>query len=184
MPPNAGNTNATALRARGVGGAELGRGQHRQNTTIDPISTLLHALESTTGRTPSRAGKGYRSRCPSCGGRSEKVSITEATNGAVLLHAFCGCEPAAVLGACGLTLGNLFPARLDDLSPESRRAARQAMRESSWRSALGVAEHEATVVLIASAELLAGRPLSTDDHERVAQAVERLTGAREVMRGA
>ena len=74
---------------------------------LRPIDLLLSRMEAM-----KPAGKGHRGPCPSCGGRSAKLSVSEAENGAVLLHCFGGCTPAEVIGAVGLTLGDLFPERL------------------------------------------------------------------------
>lgn len=141
-----------------------------------PIDVLLPRLEGVQS-----AGKGYRALCPSCGGESRKVSIAKADNGTVLLHAFCGCSPAEVVGAVGLTLADLFPRRLADLSPLARAQARAAMRESGWAAALTVLAREATVVLIAARMIAKGTALTDADDTRLAVAVDRIDGARQVL---
>jgi hypothetical protein len=145
-----------------------------------PIEMLLGAIETHTGRAPTRTNKGWRSRCPSCGGQSEKVSIAEAENGAVLLHAFCGCDASSVLAACGLTLASLFPNRLGATSPEARRAAKQAIREAGWRAAINVLGLESKIIVICGGDLLRG-DLSASDLERARVAVERIDAARQVL---
>jgi hypothetical protein len=144
----------------------------------DALGALLHRLEGV-----KRSGRGYRARCPSCGGKSSKVSIAETDTGAVLLHAFCGCTPADVLGAVGLPLAALFPVRLRPSTPKERRAARRACREAQWGAALDVLVFEGTVVLIAGRQLAGGEPLNADDGKRLALAVSRIEHAREVLRG-
>jgi len=177
MQPNPRNANAP--KGRGASDAAFGDGLHRKH---NPLDALLHALESATGRAPIRSGKGWRSRCPHCGGKSEKVSIAEAPTGAVLLHAFCGCDPATVLGACGLTLAAMFPRPLDAMTPADKQAARQAMRESAWRAALNVLGTEATVVEVAATMIGRTGPLTPDDIDRVRVAGDRIHSAREVLR--
>jgi hypothetical protein len=142
------------------------------------LAVLLDRLEGV-----KRAGKGYRARCPSCGGKSLKVSLAETETGTVLLHAFCGCAPAQVLGAVGLTLAALFPARAPASTPEGKREARRAWRECQWAAALDLLVFEATIVLIAGRQIAAATPLSDEDDQRLALAVQRLSDAREVLRG-
>jgi hypothetical protein len=98
----------------------------------------------------------------------------------VLLHDFAGCEVVDVLAAVGLTLADLFPDRVRDDSPEGRRAARAAFRETGWRAALGVLAAESGVVL-AAARVIAREILTPDDTARLALAVERIRAAREVL---
>lgn len=130
-----------------------------------------------------RSGKGYRTRCPSCGGQSRKVSVSEADDGRVLVHCFGGCEPAAVVQAVGLQLADLFPVRLRPETPEERRAWRRAARASQWGAALVVLELEATIVLVAGRQIAGGEPLTPEDDQRLGAALERIQDAREVLRG-
>ena len=111
-----------------------------------PLQRVEQAHEHTTGH----ATRHGRITCPACASATYKVAISEAANGSVLLHAFCGHTPADVLGAMGLSLADLFPERIRDLSPEGKRAARQAFKQTAWAAALGVVGREATVVSIAA----------------------------------
>lgn len=146
--------------------------------TGTPLDVLLSRLDDVR-----RSGRGWRSRCPACGGKSHKVSIAEADNGAVLLHAFCGCSPAEVLQAVGLSLGDLFPARLTPDTPEGRRAARRALREASWLAALSSMVFEGLIVLLACRQIVQGVPLSHEDMQRMEAAQQRLEDALGVLRG-
>ena len=162
-----------------VGSAGVGFGKSRRADS-NPTATLLHALDTATGRTPSVAGKGWRSRCPACGGNSEKVSIATADDGRVLLHAFCGCDAVTVLAAVGLSVSDLFPQRLRDTSPEVRKALREAALQARWRAALGVLAFEAAVVHAAAHAVLHG-PLSDDDQHRLTLAADRIDDARAIL---
>jgi hypothetical protein len=136
---------------------------------------LLDRLEGVR-----KAGRGWIARCPAHADRSASLSISEGDDGRVLLHDFAGCEVADVLAAVGLTLADLFPDRVRDDSPEGRRAARAAFRETGWRAALGVLAAESGVVL-AAARVIAREILTPDDTARLALAVERIRAAREVL---
>lgn len=143
-----------------------------------PVDALLARLDGVR-----RSGRGWRARCPSCGGRSTKVSIAETESGAVLLHAFCGCSPASVLAAIDLPLSALFPTRLPGTNADQRRAARRVWRESQWGAALDILAFEATIVAIAARQVGVAERLSDGDAQRLAQAIDRITDAREVLRG-
>ena len=143
-----------------------------------PVEALLHALPGVR-----REGKGWRSKCPACGGKSHKVAIAEGHDGRVLLHAFCGCEPASVLQAVGLSLADLFPARLKPQTEAERRELQRRLKEAGWRAALGVLTFEATVVAVAASQVAQGVELDKADSERLASAIERIETAREVLNG-
>ena len=127
--------------------------------------------------------KGWRARCPNCGGTSRKVSIADAPNGSTLLHCFGGCEPAAILQSVGLTIADLFPERLRPMTLDEQRAARLAARESGWAAALGVLVREATVILVACRMLRRHEGLGDEDDARVEVAESRIASAREVLHG-
>jgi hypothetical protein len=136
---------------------------------------LLDRLEGVR-----KTGRGWIARCPAHNDRSASLSIAETDDGRVLAHCFAGCSVIDMLTAIGLTLADLFPGRMRDESPEGRRAARAALRESSWRAALGVLAAESIVVL-AAAGTITRDLLSSDDAARLALAIERIRSAREVL---
>ena len=143
-----------------------------------PTDVVLSRLEAV-----QQQGRGFRARCPNCGGRSRKVSVSEGDDGRVLLHCFGGCSATEVIQALGLTTADLFPVRLRPETPDERRAWRRAAREAGWGAALDVLDYEATLVLLAARAVAAGEPLSSDDLDRLAQAAGRINEARGVLRG-
>lgn len=171
------NENAPTWQGRGVVSVSVVSGQSRplKHSAIDLLLSRLEGVQN--------AGKGYRAMCPSCGGKSRKVSICEADNGAVLLNAFCGCTPAEVLGAVGLQLADLFPVRLTPQTPEERREARRRARECGLYAAIDVLAFEATIVQIAGRQLARWQCLAVEDDARLHLACERITGAKAVLNG-
>lgn len=143
------------------------------------VDVLLARLEHI-----QKSGKGWRAACPSCGGRSRKLSVSESDDGRVLLHCFGGCDAAAVVGAAGLTLGDLFPERLAADSPEERKRRQRLAREAQWGAALEMLELESTIVLIAGGQLQRGGKLSQEDAQRFDQALLRIADARAILRDA
>lgn len=144
--------------------------------TLRPIDLLLSRLDAM-----KPAGKGYRGPCPSCGGKSAKLSVSEADNGAVLMHDFGGCTPAEVLGAVGLTLGDLFPERLRPATDAERREVRERARIAQWQAALEVLCKEAAVVYLAQQQLVRWQFLSEEDDARLKLAETRIANARNVL---
>ena len=161
--------------AGGPGFSGIDSGQSRP-AHLNPLDSVLQRLEGVRAE-----GKGWRSLCPSCGGKSRKVSLAEGTDGRVLVHAFCGCSVPSVLSAVGLTLRDLHPPRGWPESPDEKRNARRALRESGWRAALSVLAREATVVQIAGRLLCGWQVLSVEDDARLALAVARIDGAKAVL---
>src|SRR6185312_348011 len=130
-----------------------------------------------------RSGPGWRANCPNPAHSKARgsLSITEADDGRILLSCFACHDTPAILGTLGLELADLFPERIKDVSPEGRRAARDAFKRSSWAAALPVLAREASVVLLAAHDMLAGKALPPVDVERLEQAEDRIARAREVL---
>jgi len=140
------------------------------------IDAMLHRLERV-----QRSGHGWRADCPNEHKTHGTLSLAQGDDGRVLLHCFAGCSTADVLGALGLTLGDVMPERLRDDSPEGRRTARERFRLASITAAAGVIEREARIVHLAGCDLLRGQALPPDDVQRLGEAVERIASAREVL---
>lgn len=143
---------------------------------LRPIDALLSRLEGA-----KQHGRGYRARCPACGGMSAKLSITEADSGAVLLHCFGGCVPAEVLAAIGLRMGDLFPERLRPMTDSERREAQDRARMAGWHAALEVLCKEAAIVHLAQQQLSRWQVLNEVDDARLKLAEERIANARNAL---
>lgn len=150
-----------------------GRAQH---TTTGPVAMLLDRLERVR-----RAGRGWSARCPAHEDRTASLSVAEGGDGRCLVHCFAGCAVADVLGAIGLSMGDLFPERIAPQTPAERAQARQWARDANWSAAIGVLSVEATVCEVAMTMIERGEPLSGDDIERVRIAAGRIHAAREVL---
>lgn len=148
------------------------------STTVNasPSALMLPRLEGVIA-----TGKGWRACCPACGGQSRKLAISEGTDGVLLLHCFACNDIAAILAAMGLAVADLFPQRIRDVSPEGRRAAQQAFKQTAWGAALGVVGREAKVISIAAHDLAAGLALNETDADRLTLAIDRIDTAHEVL---
>jgi hypothetical protein len=138
------------------------------DSTLSPMQRLLLAHEQATGHRERRSGNSTRITCAACATNTYKVAVTEASNGSVLLHAFCGHTPHEVLGAMGLQIGDLFQRRdLRTMSPAERHQLRQASLASRTQAAVTVLGHEAHVMLEAANKLGDGYPLTEDEQTRM-----------------
>lgn len=152
-------------------------GRPNYTTAGSPLQLVMPRLEGAQYH-----GKNVRTICPSCGGKSRKLAITEGDNGTLLLHCFAGCTAHDVLSAIGLTVGDLFPRRdLRTMTPAERSQLRQAALLPRWRAAMEALQHEATVLLIAANKLGDGLPLDDDELTRMRVAALAVFDAGEVL---
>lgn len=163
---------APTWQGRGAGIKLSERRFHVDSATAEPLLQRLEAVQ--------KAGKGWRARCPSCGGRSRKLSVTES-DGRVLLHCFGGCKAIEVLESVGLSWSDVMPPRHWPETAEERRKARRAIREAGWASALSVLTLEAKIVQLAAHELSSVGGLEPVDIARLGQAVERIDHCANVL---
>jgi hypothetical protein len=132
---------------------------------VTAAERLLGRLDGVTGSGPT-----WRARCPAHGSRGATLAVREVDDGRVLLHCFAGCEPAEVLGAIGLGLGDLFP----DRPAEHRQGAIRKRDRWDPIDLLRALRREADVIRIAAEDLARGQALAPGDLERVREAHRRI----------
>lgn len=136
---------------------------------------LLLDLELLDGVKQVAVGR-YVARCPAHDDKSPSLSIRELDDGRVLVHCFAGCGTDEVLAAIGLTVSDLFPARLPDARPG---------KPNHWharKEAFEIIHKESLIVAIAGETLAAGTLLSLEDRNRLCLAAQRVRAAVEVCR--
>ena len=108
------------------------------------------ALLSRLDRVRKTGADRWVACCP-CHASDSKSSlaIRELPDGRVLLHDFGGCDVETVLGAVGLTIGDLFPERIDT-SAEARGDRRYRSRVAAPFPAADVLRAVVKDVLIAA----------------------------------
>lgn len=144
----------------------------------DPVENLLARLDLVR-----KSGRGWTARCPAHEDKTASLSITAGDDGRVLLHCFAGCAAADVVAAAGLTVADLFVRRpTSEMSFAERGALREQGRQAQWRAALNVLALEAKIVQIAAHELALGKPLDSDDRQRIGVACKRIDEAQGVFR--
>jgi hypothetical protein len=93
---------------------------------MNPIDLVINRLRDH-GCNPRENGTGqWKSRCPAHDGKSSNLSVTEDEDGKVLLHCHHAengsetCSAAAIVGALGLEMRDLFPPKPDQPSKPSK----------------------------------------------------------------
>jgi len=71
--------------------------------------TALRSLLASHGYHPTGGEKSFSALCPAHADSRESLSVTESTDGKLLVHCFVGCTPKAVVSALGLKMTDLFP---------------------------------------------------------------------------
>jgi hypothetical protein len=141
-----------------------------------PLDAFLARLDRVR-----KSGNGWTARCPAHDDRTASLSIADGDDGRVLVHCFAGCAVADIVAAVGLTLADLFPERVRDLSPLARAERRKAARESGWAAALRVLSRESGVVAACAHAIAEGAFIGNDDLSRLATAIDRIEQARGVL---
>ncbi|MEF8714384.1 MAG: DNA primase [Accumulibacter sp.] len=130
------------------------------------VDNLIARLDRVRRTKPGH----WAARCPSHDDRGPSLFVRELDDGRLLVHCFAGCSVEEVLSSVGLTFEALFPEREITLGKPERMPfpAIDILRAISF---------EALVVAAAGAALLAGKPFSEVDRERLILAVERIQSA-------
>ena len=77
---------------------------------------FLENLDNVKG-----GGQEYSARCPAHDDRKNSLSVSQGSDGRILLHCHAGCRPETIVAAMGLTMNDLFPKRED--YPENAKRA-------------------------------------------------------------
>jgi hypothetical protein len=141
-----------------------------------PLYRVLERLDHLREIRPGQ----YRAKCPAHDGKStDSLSVSEGSDGAVLLHCWGACPTEAVLDALRLSMKDLFPPR--DLSPADRHAYARSKDREQYRRAL---QHELACLLQIVTAQLNRWPIEDPDPEgRERRAVARIRRGLEVIYG-
>lgn len=133
---------------------------------INPI------LERLTKVRPS-SNNSWRACCPGHGGTNPTaLTIKEEPDGRILLHCFQGCSASDIMGAIGLDMAELFPEKIEDKKPVTKKFYASDI--------LAAIRFECQIVLMAAFELDKGRKLPAKDLARLQLAMERINAAGEM----
>lgn len=147
-----------------------------EQSGISPLALILDRLES-----PRKTSDGFLARCPSHDDRTPSLSVSEASDGRVLIHCFAGCSAKEILGAIHLELADLFPGHSSSgghvYGPWN---VNRLPMSSKIRAAVNVLALESDVLIIGGRKAIAGT-ISYEDLERMALSVTRIMDTRRVL---
>lgn len=139
---------------------------------MTPIETVLSRIDAKSTGTDR-----WRACCPAHGGTNPSaLSIGIGDNGAVLLRCWQGCDVEQIVGALGLDLTDLFPARQQ---PRSGSGPLKRRRLISAGQALDLLHDEAQIVALCAINIAHGTKLTLGDIERVMLAAGRVAYLRD-----
>lgn len=141
------------------------------------VAKILDRLDGVKQTAPDR----WLARCPAHEDRSPSLSIREIDGGRTLIHDFGGCGTSDVLAAVGLTMSDLFPARVAGSGPAGGFAPSRSSIPA--RDLLEVISEETSVVALCARDLLARKTLTEADWARLATAAARIHRARDHAHG-
>ena len=141
---------------------------------------LLNALKRVRRVGPGR----YIASCPSSahahGDRSRGLSITETTDGRVLICCHMGCPNQEILAAAGFDDWSvLFPDNPLDLSSPAKRERKPFIPAQVFE----IARQEIGVVFIVGCDMHKQKVISEQDYERLLMACSRLERIAEAAYG-
>lgn len=141
---------------------------------MNAADVLLPKLDKVRKTGPNT----WRAICPAHPSKhgSLTLSVRDGDDGRVLVHCHAGCSVDEILGAVGLTIDDLFPARLPYNHSPMRRP---------WPAAdvLDAVAQETLIVAVAACNVAKGITLLPVDHERLLVASERILEARRLANG-
>ena len=131
---------------------------------MSPAEKLLPHLRGVKRTGPGR----WIARCPTRDDKTPSLSIRELDDGALLLHDFGGDSVAAILGAVGLAMSELFPDR-----PQQPGTGRKPERRPfNAADLIDLAAWESSIVAIIASDIISGKEGA--DFERLLVAAGRL----------
>jgi hypothetical protein len=129
---------------------------------MSPADKLLQRLHGVRQRGPGQ----WSARCPAHADRSPSLSIRERDDGALLVHCWAGCDADAIVGAAGLGLADLFPARSSSGKPSKLKLPAA--------QALEILNREALLIYVVGSDMHRGRTIDDAGFDRLAVAVRRV----------
>jgi hypothetical protein len=124
---------------------------------MTPADKLLPLLKKVRQVKPLN----WEACCPAHDDKSPSLKISEAEDGRLLLKCWAGCTAGEIVGAVGLALRDLFPAK----------PGRSGRRRGPSRDAI---EHERMILRIGDNLLRQGQEMSETDRDRYDLARKRL----------
>lgn len=146
--------------------------RHLQYSSARPIGKLLSRFPNAKETAPGQ----YLMPCSAHADRTPSLSVRECSDGTLLLNCFAGCTASEILAAIGLELSDLFPDSGRSYSAPKSRFERRIHPADALRAI----DQEALTVSVIASDMLKYGEIDVDSRQRLAVAVGRISGAREV----
>jgi hypothetical protein len=138
-----------------------------------PVTLLINRLHHARQIRQDR----WIAKCPAHDDRSPSLSISETSDGTVLIRCWAGCGAEDIVNAVGLRLGDLFPRQFTSIRTHSHKNRFNAYE------VVKTACSESMILCLAYQQVLSGTPVSPEDEKRIDQAIHAITAIhREVLR--
>src|SRR3972149_4036961 len=86
------------------------------------IQDFIRTVAAKTGHEAKKSGTGYTARCPAHDDSNPSLSISEGSDGRVLINCFSGCSPEMICMSLDIGIIDLFPEKIhaEDVSTRQR----------------------------------------------------------------
>lgn len=128
------------------------------------VQAILDRLEKVRATGPNR----WSACCPAHKDKTPSLSITETSEGKILLKCFAECDVDQIVGSIGMELSDLFPPDTASYSGPKK------VRLITPSQALDVIAAECELVWTAAQNLAAGHTLKPKDLERLSFSASRI----------
>lgn len=149
----------------------------RANRIFNNVQANCNPIEAVLDRLANVKKIGefrWQARCPAHDDRSPSLSVTEGSEGTVLIKCWAGCSIDSIVRAIGLNLSDLFP--------KSDKYERSNAPKYSAREVVKTLSMEATIVFLGYRALERGDTLTALDQSRIETAIGAIENCRKVIR--
>lgn len=131
------------------------------------IERLLGGLSKvkTTGKSD------WIACCPAHADKSPSLTISEKSDGRILLHCFAGCSADEVMGAIGMELKDLMPENV------GFHRVRPSRIPFNARDVLECLQNDAMLVGVFISDVTQGKPITPEEAANAMKAVARMIAA-------
>jgi hypothetical protein len=137
---------------------------------MSKLDALLARLEGVRATGPDR----WQARCPAHKDKTPSLSIRDAGDGRTLIYCFAGCDPEDILASVGMSWADLYPDPAECANEQALAAGHK--RRQKMLAEITATDYARNVLLIAAADLEAGKAHTVADRATIALAAEIMGG--------
>lgn len=131
---------------------------------MSPVEQLLSKLSKVR-----KTGHGkYTSLCPAHEDSSPSLSISEESDGRLLIHCFAACDPSSIMESLGLNMSDLYP------KPDGTHFRAKISKPVPISNLIQLIRPAIFTVLIANQKVLEGKPLEAEDKAYLLETISNL----------